>query len=224
MSAAPKVVELHPIDPTAELKVERLRVVTQLAEIDRKRSRLAEAEQAERDAFAAIGALGERELEAVKTWVASGCEGEQPKPDAEERRVLSDRLANATRTAELARSAAVDLDTEAKSLRARLAGIDGEIRAAHIARLLDRHADLLADCGRHASVLRGALASIEALPVAMIEAGRRAFDVGDEQTARAFYATAEKMRARELTAIEPSPAEVTAAVAEWAQRIRETGA
>ena len=37
---------------------------------------------AEREAFAAIGALGEAELAAVKAWIASGCEGPQPMPDA----------------------------------------------------------------------------------------------------------------------------------------------
>ena len=51
-----------------------------------------ELESAEREAFAAIGALGERELTAVKAWIASGCEGSQPRPDADARRVLGDRL------------------------------------------------------------------------------------------------------------------------------------
>lgn len=54
-----------------------------------------EAEAEERAAFAGIGALGERELAAVKAWIASGCEGAQPKPDAEARRVLGDRLMTA---------------------------------------------------------------------------------------------------------------------------------
>ncbi len=36
-----------------------------------------EAYAAERDAFAAIGALGERELSAVKAWIAGGYEGPQ---------------------------------------------------------------------------------------------------------------------------------------------------
>lgn len=51
-----------------------------------------EADAAEREAFAAIGELGERELTAVKAWIASGCEGPQPQPDGEARRVLADRL------------------------------------------------------------------------------------------------------------------------------------
>ncbi len=46
----------------------------------------------EREIIAEIGALVERELAAVKAWIASGCEGSQPQPDVEARRVLSDRL------------------------------------------------------------------------------------------------------------------------------------
>ena len=50
------------------------------------------AEAEERAAIAAIGELGERELAAVKAWIAGGCEGPQPRPDAEARRVLAERL------------------------------------------------------------------------------------------------------------------------------------
>jgi hypothetical protein len=52
----------------------------------------ADAEAAERAAFAAIGDLGRREIDSVKAWAASGCEGLSPQPDAEARRRLNDRL------------------------------------------------------------------------------------------------------------------------------------
>jgi hypothetical protein len=52
-----------------------------------------EAEAAEREAFAAIGELGLLELDAVKTWVASGCEGPKPEPGRDERLRLNERLA-----------------------------------------------------------------------------------------------------------------------------------
>ena len=51
-----------------------------------------EAEAAERAAIAEIGRLGEQEFERVRCWIASGCEGPQPRPDDEARRVLSERL------------------------------------------------------------------------------------------------------------------------------------
>ncbi len=50
----------------------------------------AETAAAEREAFAAIGEFGRRELDAVKAWIAGGCEGPQPRPDAEERQRFAD--------------------------------------------------------------------------------------------------------------------------------------
>ena len=66
---------------------------------------IADAEAEEREAIAAIGALGEAELVAVKAWVASGCEGPKPEPDAEARRVLADRLMAAIEARQAARCA-----------------------------------------------------------------------------------------------------------------------
>jgi hypothetical protein len=68
---------------------------------------LAEAEAEERAAIAAIGDLGARELASVKAWVASGCEGPQPRPDAEARRALGDRLTAAIEAREAAAKGAL---------------------------------------------------------------------------------------------------------------------
>jgi hypothetical protein len=62
----------------------------------------ADAERAERAAIAEIGALCERELDAVKVWTASGCEGVQPRPDAAGRKRLADRLTAAIAAREAA--------------------------------------------------------------------------------------------------------------------------
>lgn len=56
---------------------------------------LAELEAEERAAFAAIGELGRRELDAVKVWVAGDCKGPRPQPDAAERDRLTRRLMRA---------------------------------------------------------------------------------------------------------------------------------
>ena len=66
----------------------------------------ASLEAAEREAISAIGALGEAELTAVKAWVASGCEGPQPRPDPEARRVLTERLVQAIAAREATEKAA----------------------------------------------------------------------------------------------------------------------
>jgi hypothetical protein len=64
------------------------------------------AEAAERAAIAAIKALGLAELDAVRCWVASGCEGPQPRADAEARRVLTEKLMAAIAAREAAERAA----------------------------------------------------------------------------------------------------------------------
>ena len=67
---------------------------------------LAEAEAAERSAFAEIVRLGEQEFDRVRCWIASGFEGEQPKPDQAARRSLADRLSAAMAAREAAERAA----------------------------------------------------------------------------------------------------------------------
>ena len=64
-----------------------------------------EAEALERQAIAAIGALGRREIDAVKAWIASGCDRARPRPDMVERERLARNLSavfEARRAAELA--------------------------------------------------------------------------------------------------------------------------
>ena len=61
---------------------------------------LAEAERAEREAFKQIVDLGRRELEEVKLWIAGACEGDRPKPDANARAILAERLARAVEATE----------------------------------------------------------------------------------------------------------------------------
>jgi hypothetical protein len=67
----------------------------------------ADAERAEEAAFAAIGELGRRELDEIKSWIASGCEGPQPRPNAEARRELNERLARAIAAQEAAEKVGV---------------------------------------------------------------------------------------------------------------------
>jgi len=49
-------------------------------------------EAEESGAFAQIGALSERELAEGKASIAGGCQGRQPRPDAETRVALAERL------------------------------------------------------------------------------------------------------------------------------------
>lgn len=77
-----------------------------------------DAERIEREAFAAIGALGRREIDAVKAWIAGGCEGEQPKPDMAERARLSLGLSAAIKAREAAEKAARGPEGQASHVHA----------------------------------------------------------------------------------------------------------
>ena len=61
---------------------------------------LADAELEEAEAFRAIGDLGQRGVDAVQAWIASGCKGPELKRDAAARARLSKRLDAAIRARE----------------------------------------------------------------------------------------------------------------------------
>ena len=103
---------------------------------DGERVTVEQAEIAEREAFAAIGRLGLIELENVRCFVASGCEGPRPRPDDEARRVLTDNLTAAIAAREAAARAAggqdgaAGLDAPAKVEIAATVRRCGAVRAA----------------------------------------------------------------------------------------------
>ena len=117
---------------------------------------LAEAQAAERAAFAAIGRLGVQEFEAVRCFIASGCEGEQPKPDQEVRRVLTDRLMAAIAAREAAARAAGGHRAAAASDARQL----GEIAATGAPCGAARAAWGVAMAGAEASMLFGLLLAL----------------------------------------------------------------
>jgi hypothetical protein len=73
------------------------------------------AEAAEREAFAAIGRLGEIEFARVKEWVAGECRSPRPVPDKAESQRLTEQLAAATAAREAAENAAGSAWSRAKA-------------------------------------------------------------------------------------------------------------
>jgi hypothetical protein len=213
-----------PSDPADALRSERERIVADLETISRKLARLAEAQKDEERIFAEIAKLGEKEIEAVKAWVASGCEGPQPQPDAGERARLTKRMAAAVDAAQAAKAVAGEVEAEAVPLRARLVEIDGEIRATRIASLENQFAERVEEFEALASKMRITLREIRSLPLALIEIGRAAFDRNDEGYAQSCYSAAERVRGVQLLEIEPSDAEILHTIARLTGMIRSGGA
>ena len=161
-------------DPADALQSERASIIADLESVARKIARLGEAQKDEERIFAEIAKLGEKEIEAVKVWVASGCEGPQPQPDAGERARLTKRMAAAVDAARAAKAVAGEVEAEAVTLRARLAQIDAEMRTLKIASLESQFVERVSDFEAIASKMRITPREIRSLPLALAELGRAA--------------------------------------------------
>lgn len=204
MSAKTNVIAIAgPSDPVALLHSDRDRIVADLVEIERKLSRLKEAEREEEIVFKEISALGEREIAAVRAYVSGDMTGPRPEPDAKARRALTERMARAVDASKMAKAVADEVEAQAAPLRKRLAQIDGEIRALKIAEFESRFSDVCAEFAALAEKMHRSLLQIRALPVAMATVGRQALDKGDEAYARGAFSAAGKMRDHRLPEVEP---------------------
>jgi hypothetical protein len=81
MSAKTNVVAIKPSDPAEALRSERASIIADLEAVNRRLTALAAAQKNEESIFAEIAKLGEKEIEAVKVWVAGECIGPQPQPE-----------------------------------------------------------------------------------------------------------------------------------------------
>ena len=224
MSAKTNVIVMaKPSDAAEALRSERERIVADLETISRKLARLAEAQKDEERIFAEIAKLGEKEIEAVKVWVASGCEGPQPQPDAGERARLTKRMAAAVDAARTAKAVAGEVEAEAVTLRARLAQIDAEMRTLKIASLESQFVERVSDFEAIASKMRITLREIRSLPLALAELGRTAVERDDHDYARALFGAAERMRGARLPEVEPSDAEILQTISRLTGMIRSGG-
>jgi hypothetical protein len=223
MSKTNVIVMAKPSDPAEALRSERERIVANLETISRTLARLAEAKKDEERIFAEIAKLGEKEIEAVKAWVESGCEGPQPQPDAGERARLTKRMAAAVDAARAAKAVAGEVESEASGLRDRLAQFDAEIRARRISEFETQFAAAVAEFASLAARMRRLLLQIRSLPISLVTVGRQSFDRGDEIYGRVAFSAAEKMRLARLPEVEPEEAEVMRAVAAMTAKIVSGG-
>jgi hypothetical protein len=205
------------------LRAERARIVSDLEIIAKKRTRLAEAESAQKEILAELEAIGRREDDNVRQWVASGCDGPQPASLDKERQRINAKLASAADGARAAKAVAGEIEAAAVPLQGRLAAIDSELRTLRVTAIGNEFQDRVSDFEASASEMREALLEIRALPIALVDIGRAAFDRGDEAYARACYSAAARMRETRLPEVEPSKVEILSAVARVTEMIGSGG-
>jgi hypothetical protein len=129
-------------------------------------------------------------------------------------------MAHAVDATRVAKGVAHEVEAGAVPPRAH---IDAEIRTLKIAALENQFADCVFEFAALASKMRVVLLEIRALPIALVDIGRAAFDRGDQVYAVAAYATAERRRGNLLAEIEPTEVEIRAAAAQLADKIGSTG-
>ena len=122
-------------NPAEALHAHRDRIVAELGEIERKVSRLSEAQRAEEAVFAEIRRLGEEYVSRTKAWACGAMAAPRPVPDAAKRARLMEKMAAAVDASRAAEAVASEVQSEALPLRARLAEMDSEIRALKISTL-----------------------------------------------------------------------------------------
>lgn len=212
-------------EPLARLAAERTLIAKDLAEVDRKRARLGEAIDAKNQAIAAVDGLNAGEQEEVRIWVSSGCEGEQPKPDAAARARLTARLAATTQTAELAKSAAVDLDAEAGRLHSRLASIAGEMYRANLAAVVEQIPEIETAIVDAMRVQAEQLLRLKGLMIVLAEELSTALSRGDALSEAALRAAIVHLESLKTPTIDQNYQDMVAASSTWRARLRgETSA
>ena len=217
MSTALKIVE--PQDPAASLRSERASISADLEAVNQKIAKCAKIEGEQQAILAEIDALDRRFSDELRAWIGGNCESERPQPRDKEKSKLTAKLASAAEAARASAGARGDLESEALPLRNRLVQVDSEIRAQKILALENEFANRISEFAALASKMQVALLEIRALPLALIQIGRMAFDRNDESHARVCYSAASRMREQTLPEVEPTEVEILGAAARLADKI-----
>jgi hypothetical protein len=214
--------ELPQSDPLAELRLQRDELAAQLAAVSSKLARLQTVLSDEREAHAAISALGEAELKAMAEWLSSASVGlPAPKPDMETRARLNHELATAMAQAATQRQAAANLNAEHSEISSKLRQLAERLEAAAIDEIVARFTDQLAELTKLAETIRDKSARVFGA-VAFL----RQFAEGLMAT-RTDKATLLFRRLEGLAASSPNPefspsiGATNAAAAPWALLFRE---
>lgn len=220
MPALSVVQQSDPPDRLAQLTAERDLIGKDLAAIDSKRARLSEAESGRVDAERALNDFNGGDVDTVKRWVAGGCEGPQPLPDAKERARLTARLAETTRAAEIARTAGADLDAETARLYDRLASLSRQILVARLAGVMDEVPAIERQIVDAIRTQRENLSKLKALAIALGDELTAAMARGDTVNEAGLRAAIVRIHETQYPPDDTTYQDVVAASAAWRERLK----
>lgn len=197
-------------DPLTALKLRRADLGEQIAGLHEQRTRLRDAETAERDAQAALDVLGRAEVDAIRGWASSGSPGPAPNGDPERRAALTRDLVVAQAAAEAARGAIGDVDQEQADVSREAANLAVQIEMAAVAEMVARFGAELAEVQAGAADLRSAIARVLAISVALFEWADHHEDRGRPEDAQRIRRALQPLLGAVKVDVGPTVAEVHA--------------
>lgn len=204
-----------PADPSASLRAQKAAIAARMDENRRILMRLSNAANAEQAAHEALRQIGEREAEAVAKWAADGAKGDPPSALAAERARALEHLRSAAATASAAQKTVTGINEDLAADQARIDEIAAQLERHALEALASEHAAAIDRLHEVASEFAQLSATIQGLPRAVSEAGRKVWPQ-DEQHGRELLQIASNMLSRvQRPILDPSEAQIDAAKREW---------
>jgi len=207
--------------PLDVLRAHRAAVTGRIARLTSERDRLRRAEDAEREAVAALDELGRQEIATARTWASSGAPGSAPAVDAAERARLTAVVIEAEAASAAARGAGAGVDAEIGEAWRQVADIDRQVEDAALAAVLDRFGPLQQEIAADGVVLRIKIARALGLVEAVRAMAERHEDQGRHERAMAIHRSIQPLYGRIALDLGPTQGEVAAQVAEWTTRLAD---
>jgi len=212
-----------PHSPLDVLRAHRGAITGRIARLTTERDRLRRADDAERDAVAALAELGRQEVAAARTWASSGAAGSAPAVDAAERVRLTIAVAATEAQAAAARGAGADVDAEIGEAWRQVGEIDRQIEDAALAAVLDRFEPLREEIAADGAALRTKIAGALGLVESVRAVAERHEDQGRHERAMAIHRSIQPLYGRIALDLGPTQGEVAAQVAEWTSLLTDLG-
>jgi hypothetical protein len=215
MNAAIRLVHPAQDDVLAGLRQERATVSDRLAQLAAMLARSKAAEDAEREAVAAIDALGDAELAAMQAWLSVGSAEPAPRPDMETRATLNHRLAEAIAQAATMRAAAAGIAAEHGKMSERLAAINEQIESGAMEVIASKFEAELADVVKLGVEIQGRLAKTYGAVQFMRETADLFQATGRADKATAIFRRLEGLAALPKPEFMPTTLETRACAPAW---------
>jgi hypothetical protein len=204
------------------LHEERSRLVEEQARLAKVEANHEHARQSIVEAKAAIDQLDAEERAAWERW--AGTDVAEPKADEVRRRDLNRKLALAEGDARSAENATRGVAPRVREIVARLAEIDGELRALALEAIREKYAERAEAFGRTAAEMKTFLTDLRAMPEALRLIGVAAGERGDATFQRVLFTAVSQMHEQRLAADpEPNLGEIAAAAVDLRATFAQMG-